>query len=232
MQINKLSIIIPAYNEERTVAEIINRVKKVDLNGIEKEIIVVDNGSFDATPEILKKIDGIKIVTMSHNCGKGGAQKVGVANTTGEAVLFQDADLEYDPEDYPNLIKPILDGKTEAVLGVRINSSYDERKKKSLYWLAWFGNKLITWTTNILYWNSAREYEGCYRVFTKSLLDATNVKANGFDYDNELICKILKKGYKIVDVPIKYCPRSYKLGKKIKWQDGVKILWTIIKNRF
>lgn len=232
MQIKKLSIIIPAYNEKKTIAEIIRRVKAVDLGAIEKEIIVVDDGSTDGTREILKTISGIKYIFHEKNLGKGGAERTGFKNASGEVVTVQDADLEYDPNDFAVLIKPILNGKTEAVLGARIEPEKDERRKKSLYWLAWLGNKLITWTTNILYCNNAEEYEGCYRVFTKRLVDSIDVKSNGFEYDNELVCKILKKGHKTLDVPVHYFPRSYKEGKKIKPKDGFKILWTIIKYRF
>ena len=232
MLIKKLSIIIPAYNEKSTIREIIRRVQAVDLGRIEKEIIVVDDGSTDGTREILKTIPGIKYIFHEKNLGKGGAVKTGFKAAEGDALIPQDADLEYDPNDFPALISPILENKTEAVLGVRIDPEKDERKKKSFYWLAWLGNKAITWTTNILFWNNGGEYEGWYKVFTKRLIDSINVKSNGFEYDNELVCKILKRGYKTFNVPIRYDPRNYRKGKQIKPKDGLKILWTIIKYRF
>lgn len=227
----KLSIIIPAYNEKNTIEEIIRRIKAANLP-LEKEIIVVDDGSRDGTREILKTIPGIRYIFHEKNLGKGGAVKTGFKNATGDIVIVQDADLEYDPNDYLAVIKPILEGRTEAVNGTRIPPEKDERKRKSLYWLSWLGNKAITWTTNLLYWNNAKEYEGCYKAFTKKLIDSIEVKTNSFDYDNELVCKILKRGYKIADVPIHYYPRSYAEGKKINWKHGFLILWTIIKHRF
>lgn len=222
---------MPAYNEKDTIEEIIRRVKAVVLP-LEKEIIVVDDGSKDGTREILKTIPGIRYIFHEKNLGKGGAVKTGFKNATGEIVIVQDADLEYDPNDYLAVIKPILEGKTEVTNGVRISPENDDRKKKSFYWLSWLGNNLITWTTNLLYWNNAGEYEGCYKAFTKRLIDSIEVRTNNFDYDNELICKILKRGYKPIDVPIHYYPRSYEEGKKIGWRHGFLILWTIIKTRF
>ncbi len=229
----KLSIIIPAYNEKNTILEILKRIESVNLN-LEKEIIIVDDHSTDGTVDILKKLNGsqYKIIFKDKNEGKGAAIKTGLTQAQGEFVIFQDADIEYDPRDYPAMIQPILDGKTEVVLGVRIKPEQNERRRKSLYWLSFIGNKLITWTTNLLFWNNAGEYESCYKAFTKRLLDTVSITANGFEYDNELICKILKKGYKTIDVPIRYYPRNYEAGKKIKWQDGFKILLTIIKERF
>ncbi len=233
MSFKKLSIVIPAYNESATLREIIAKVKAVKLpGGLIKEIIVSDNGSSDATEEILKTIPDIKVLTLRPNRGKGGAVKAGFAAATGDLVIIQDADLEYDPEDFPAMISPILEGKTEITIGVRIEPEHDARKHKSLYWASWLGNNLITWTTNLLYLNSGGEYEGCYKAFTKKLLDQITVKTNNFDFDNELVCKILKKGYKTIDVPIRYYPRNYDEGKKINWKHGVKILWTIIKYRF
>jgi len=228
----KLSIIIPAYNEKNTIEEIIRRIKTVDLSGLEKEIIVVDDGSKDGTREILKNIAGIKYIFHEKNLGKGGAVKTGFQNATGDILIIQDADLEYDPNEYYEVIKPILEGKTEVVLGNRIQPDKDSRRHKSLYWLSWFGNWAITLTTNILYLNNAGEYEACYKAFTKRLIDGILIKTNGFEYDNELICKILKRGYKTVNVPIHYYPRSYEEGKKINWKDGLRILWTIVKYRF
>lgn len=229
---HKLSVVIPAYNEKATIEEIVCRIKAVDLGDIEKEIIVVDDGSKDGTREILKNIPGIHYIFHEKNLGKGGAVKTGFRNATGDIVIVQDADLEYDPDDYLAMIRPILDGKTEVVNGVRIQPERDERRKKSLYWVSWLANNVITWLTNILYLHYSKEYEGCYKAFTKRLVDGIEVKTNNFDFDNELICKILKRGYKIVDVPIKYCPRSYEEGKKINWKHGFFILWTIIKYRF
>lgn len=231
----KLSIIIPAYNEKNTIAEILRRAEVVSLGGVKKEIIIVDDFSTDGTRDILKNLERqekYKIFYQNENKGKGAAVKLGFSKATGDFVMIQDADLEYDPSDYPALIKPILEGRTEVVLGIRIQPSRDDRKRKSAYWLSWLGNNLITWTTNWLYWNNAKEYEGCYKVFTKKLIDSIDVQTDNFDFDNELVCKILKRGYKTVDVPIKYYPRSYEEGKKINWRHGFLILWTIVKCRF
>ncbi len=229
---HKLSIVIPAYNEKNTIEEIIRRIKATRLDGIEKEIIVVDDGSRDGTRDLLKQILDIRYIFHEKNLGKGGAVKTGMRSATGDMVIIQDADLEYDPNDYAAMIRPIIDGRTEVTNGVRIQPERDERKKKSLYWLSYFGNDLITLTTNWLYWANLGEYEGCYKVFTKKLLDSVEIKTNDFDFDNELMCKILKRGIKPIDVPIHYYPRSYAEGKHINWRHGVKILGTIIKTRF
>lgn len=228
----KLSIIIPAYNEKNTIEEIIRRVKAVNLGRIEKEIIVVDDGSKDGTREILKSISGIRYIFHEKNLGKGGAMKTGFREATGDILIPQDADLEYDPDDYMAMIRPILDGRAEITNGVRIQPPDDPRIFSISYWLHWLGNNSITWTTNLLYWNNAGEYEGCYKAMTKKLVDSIPVKTDNFDYDNELICKALKKGCRIIDVPIRYFPRDYEEGKKINWKHGFLILWTIVKTRF
>lgn len=229
---SKLSIVIPCYNEKNTIRKIVDLVQKAPLSNIEKEIIVVDDGSTDGTSDIIKTISGIRCFFHNDNLGKGGAVKTGLQQATGEIVIFQDADLEYDPNEYGALIMPILSGGTEVVLGVRIFPSHDLRRRKSNYWLAWLGNHCITWLTNALYGNRAGEYECCYKAFSKKLIDRIQVKTNDFDYDNELICKALKLGYKTVDVPVHYYPRGYSEGKKINYKHGIKILWTIIKYRF
>ncbi|MEK7217576.1 MAG: glycosyltransferase family 2 protein [Patescibacteria group bacterium] len=228
----KFSIIIPCFNEKNTIVEIIKQVQKVSLLNIEKEIIVVDDGSTDGTRELVAKLPGIKYFFHDKNLGKGGAVKTGFREATGEIVIIQDADLEYDPNEYSAMIAPILNGDSEIVLGVRIFPNHDLRRRKSNYWLAWLGNHCITWLTNILYGNWAGEYEGGYKAFTKKLIDCVSVKTNDFDFDNELICKILKLGHKTADVPIHYHPRGYLEGKKINYKHGVKILWTILKYRF
>ncbi len=232
-KIKKISIIIPVYNEKDTILEILKRIESVRLD-LEKEIIVVDDCSTDGTVDILKKLDQkqYKIILKEKNEGKGAAIKIGLKHARGDLVIFQDADLEYDPRDYSVLIQPIIEGKIEAVLGARIQPEHDIRKLNISYWLSRIGNKVITLTTNMLYGNNAREYESGYKAFTKHLLDTVAVNANGFDFDNELVCKILKRGYKIIDVPVQYSPRGYKEGKKIKWHDGFSILFTIVKYRF
>lgn len=224
----KLSVIIPAYNEEKTITEIIARVKRADIGPLEKEIIVVDNNSKDNTHAIADGIPGVRVF-KEETPGKGAAVKKGYKEATGDIVVVQDADLEYDPNDFKDVIAPILNGRTEAVNGVRIEGRH---KHFFIYYLGYIGNHAITWTTNLLYGHNAKEYEGCYKAYTKRLLNTVHVNANDFDFDNELVCKLLKRGIKPVDVPIHYYPRAYDEGKKINWKHGFKILWTIIKYRF
>ena len=231
----KLSVVIPAYNEEETVADTIQRVKAVDLGALELEIVVVDDGSKDKTREILKTIPGIRVVLHERNSGKGAAVKSGFRAATGDIVLIQDADLEYDPQDYGALVQPILDGRVEVVMGSRFifeRPQFFGKGAKSPFFTHYIGNILIIGLTNALYGHSATDYEGCYKAFSKRVVDSIPITANGFEYDNELICKLLRRGHRIAEVPIKYRPRTYEEGKKIKWQDGVRMIWTIVQWRF
>ena len=230
----KLSIIIPAYNEEDTIADVVRRVESVPLGGIQKEIIVIDDASKDRTRDVLKTLRNI--VTTSHqtNKGKGAALSTGIAMATGDIVIFQDADLEYMPEDYPAVIEPLINKRCDAVMGSRF---LHERpvfwgKRKSPYFTHYIGNLLIIWATNLLYRRQFTDYEGCYKAFTRSVLLDTPVRSAGFEFDNELMCKLLRKGVRIEEVPIRYQPRTYAQGKKITWRHGLTMLLTILKWRF
>jgi glycosyltransferase involved in cell wall biosynthesis len=229
----KLSIIIPAYNEERDIEALIDKVKAVNLGKLEREIVVVNDGSEDSTQEILKRIPGIIHVSHARNSGKGAAVTTGFKTATGDILLIQDADLEYDPRDYPSVIQPILDGKSAVVIGSRF--LYERPalwgKHRSPYFLHYLGNIVIIFITNWLYGKSFTDYEGCYKAFARSVLATTPVKAKGFEFDNELICKLMRKGIRISEVPIRYSPRSFETGKKARWVHGIVILWTIIKWR-
>jgi glycosyltransferase involved in cell wall biosynthesis len=230
----KLSIIIPAYNEEETIADVVRRVDAVNLGGIQKEIIIVDDASQDRTREVLKTIRNILTTSHATNKGKGAALNTGISLATGDIVLFQDADLEYMPEDYPAVIAPLISGRCEAVMGSRF---LHERpvfwgERKSPYLSHYIGNTLIIWLTNLLYRRHFTDYEGCYKAFARSVLLDTPVQSTGFEFDNELMCKLLRKGVRVEEVPIRYQPRTYAQGKKITWRHGLTMLWTILKWRF
>ena len=230
----KISIIIPAFNEEKTIAAVIRRVEAVVLGGMKKEIIVVNDASTDRTSEVLKDFRNIQVLSHVRNAGKGAALSTGINAATGDMVIFQDADLEYTPEDYPVMIQPLIDGRCDAVMGSRF---LRERpvfwgKRRSPYLNHYIGNLLIILITNFLYGKRFADYEGCYKAFTRSILLDTPIQSTGFEFDNELICKLMRKGVRICEVPIQYHPRTYAQGKKITWRHGMMMLWTIVKWRF
>jgi glycosyltransferase involved in cell wall biosynthesis len=230
----KLSIIIPAYNEEHTVKAIVHLVQAVDLGPIEREIVVVDDGSEDGTAAVLKSLPGIRHVSHERNAGKGAAVATGIKAATGDILLIQDADLEYDPEDIPAVIKPIVERLADVVLGSRFlwERPVFWGRRRSPYLSHYMGNMTIVFVTNLLYGRRFTDYEGCYKAFTRSALASVTVGARGFEYDNELVCKLMRKGARIAEVPIWYAPRTYASGKKITWRHGLVILWTILKWRF
>jgi glycosyltransferase involved in cell wall biosynthesis len=227
MAFSKLSILVPAYNEEKTITALLEKVKAADAAGLEKEIIVIDNNSKDNTGAVAAAT-GVRVV-KELTPGKGAALKRGVAEATGDLIIFQDADLEYDPGDYGAMLEPVLSSRAQATLGVRIQGRHESVK---IGLLGFLGNFAITWLTNILYFRYSKEYEGCYKVFPTDLARSVTIHTNNFDYDNELMVKLFKRGIKMVDVPIHYYPRGYEEGKKINWKHGFMILWTIFKYRF
>jgi len=230
----KISIIIPAYNEEKTIAAVIRRVEAVALQGVTKEIIVIDDASTDRTREVIKNIPNVHAISHSKNAGKGAALSTGINTASGDIVIFQDADLEYAPEDYPVVIHPLIDGCCDAVMGSRFlrERPVFSGKRKSPYLNHYIGNLLIISVTNFLYGKRFTDYEGCYKAFRRAILLDTPVESTGFEFDNELICKLMRKGVRIGEVPIQYNPRTYAQGKKITWRHGIIMLWTIVKWRF
>lgn len=229
----KLSIIIPVYNEADTIETVVRRVQSVDLGPIEKEILVVDDGSSDGTVEVLKRLIGIRHLIHERNVGKGAAITTAARSASGDILLIQDADLEYDPEDYPVVIKPILEGKCDIVIGSRFLSYHPVffGGNRSPYFFHYLGNLFIVFLTNLLYGRTFTDYEGCYKAYTREVCVTTPVSAQGFEFDNELLCKAMRKGFRIKEVPIRYEPRTYACGKKITWRHGLTILWTILKWR-
>lgn len=237
----KLSIIIPVFNEEKTISELINRVVKADIpRDIEKEIIVVDDGSKDNSrlkaenAKLKYKTNNIKIIQHEVNQGKGSAVRTGIKNASGDIILIQDADLEYNPDDYLKLVEPIIKGKTKVVYGSRLKN-YPLKifgKKTTPLITHYLGNKLLTFITNLLYGNGVTDMETCYKVFDKKVIRNIRLKSKRFDFEPEITAKVLKRGYKIYEIPIKVSPRDYDEGKKISWKDGFIALWTLIKYRF
>lgn len=223
-----LSIIIPIYNEERTIKQLLEKVFTVRLKDVNKEVIIVDDGSTDGTRTFLKSIKN-KVKTVSHqkNEGKGSAIKSGLLKVTGEIILIQDADLEYSPEDYEQLISPIVKQESKVVYGSR-NLKSNKRSYNSYY----FGGKLLTWLVNLLYGSKLTDESTGYKVFDAELIKNIPLRCKRFEFCPEITTKVLKRGYNILEVPIGYSPRKKEEGKKIKWSDGLKAVCVIIKYRF
>lgn len=219
----KLTVIIPAYNEVGTIFEVIKRVKEASSD---KEIIVVDDGSTDGIRNILKeRRDGVKVLFHDTNKGKGAAIRTAIPHITGDIVIIQDADLEYDPSEYPRLIAPILDGKADVVYGSRLMGG---PHRVLFYWHA-VGNKIITTLSNIFTDLNLSDMETGYKVFRAEVLKKIKIESNRFGFEPEITAKIAKMGCRIYEVPISYWGRDYTEGKKIKWKDGVAAIYWIIK---
>jgi glycosyltransferase involved in cell wall biosynthesis len=225
----KLTIIVPVYNERNTIKEILRRVRAVDLGEIAKEIIVVDDGSTDGSADILKlEADStIKVLHHPKNKGKGAAVRTGLEQMTGDFMVIQDADLEYDPEDYRALLAPMLKKKAEVVYGSRFTGEH----RDMLFWHM-LGNKMLSLMTNILYNTTISDMETCYKMFWRGALEGITIKSNGFDFEPEITAKMLKKKIRVYEVPISYAGREYSEGKKITWKDGLLAVWTLLKYRF
>ena len=223
-----LSVIVPVYNEARTILEVI---KKVHEAPYEKEIIVVDDGSSDGTKELLqnalelKEIPNLKVIFHKKNKGKGAAIQSALKVVSGEIILIQDADLEYDPTQYPNLLSPILDGKADVVYGSRFLGG----PHRVLYFWHYMGNKLITLLSNMLTDLNLTDMETGYKVFRREVFEDIRIESSDFSFEPEITAKIAKKRWRIYEVPISYYGRSYEEGKKITWVDGIKAIFAILK---
>lgn len=220
----KISVVIPVFNEVNTIDEIIRRVNEVSLD---KEIIVVDDGSSDGTREKLQKlkVDGMKVFYHQKNQGKGAALRTGFKNCQGEIIITQDADLEYDPQEYNVLIEPIIKGVADAVFGSRLSGGKPQRVY--LFWHK-FGNHLLTLLTNILYNNTLSDMETGYKVFRKEVVDMLIIKSNGFSVEPEMTAKIFKRNWRVYEIPISYYGRTYREGKKITWKQGLSAIFTLL----
>jgi glycosyltransferase involved in cell wall biosynthesis len=222
----KLSVIIPVYNEKDTLEMIVDKVLAVP---IEKEIILIDDCSKDGSRELLKNMKKDNVTTVFHevNKGKGAAIRTGIQYVTGDVVVIQDADLEYDPNEFIKLIEPIKSGKADVVYGSRFSGS-----TKKMSFSHWLGNKVLTITMNLLYGTKLTDMETCYKMVKSPIIRSFKLRANRFDFEPEITAKLLKSGKRIIEVPITYEGRSWSEGKKITWKDGIAALYSIIKFRF
>ena len=224
----KLSVIVPVFDERNTVVEIVRRMRAVQLP-VDLEIVIVDDGSTDGTRDVLRQLADSTVRVINHdvNRGKGSAIRTGLQHVTGDLVLVQDADLEYDPEDWIKLLAPILRGKARVVYGSRFTG-----ERRNMLFLHWIGNRFLSLVTNVLYNTTLSDMETCYKLFDRSLLDGITLRAQRFEFEPEVTAKILRRGVRIYEVPISYTGREFDEGKKITWRDGFVALWTLVKYRF
>ena len=219
---------MPVYNEERTLAQALSRVRQAPCEGLEKEILVIDDGSTDRSPEILASLlPPVRIIRHSGNRGKGDSLRDGFAAATGEVLLIQDADLEYNPEDYPRLLKPILEGRASVVYGSRFTG-----ERSRMLFVHAMGNRFLTFLTNLLYGSRLTDMETGYKVFHRSALEGIRIENHDFRVEPELTAKWLRRGVPILEVPVSYRGREHTEGKKIKWMDGVLAALWLVRYRF
>jgi glycosyltransferase involved in cell wall biosynthesis len=221
-------VIIPVYNERATVAEIIRRVRAVDVP-LTLQVIVVDDGSTDGSDKVLGALEDstVRLITHAKNQGKGAAMRTGIAAATGDLLLIQDADLEYDPDDWMRLLDPILKGKASVVYGSRFTG-----ERKNMLPLHWFANRILSFTTNLLYSSTLSDMETGYKLFDAEVLKGMIIVSNGFEFEPEITAKVLRRGFRIYEVPISYAGREPSEGKKITWQDGFGALAALVRFRF
>ena len=232
MQKLKLSIIIPVYNEQETIAELIDQVCQVELGGIGNEIIIADDGSQDETPTIIADMkrhhsDITKVHTSLINLGKGAAIRFGLEFAKGDIILIQDADLELNPQDYPSLLSPILQGEADVVYGSRFISGNNGIPLRTR-----LANKFLVLLTNLLYGSRLTDMATAYKVFRSEVIKTIQLRSARFEFEPEVTARLLLAGHKIVEVPISYRPRSVSEGKKIGWMDGIEYIYTLFKYRF
>lgn len=223
---------MPVYNEAKTIHEIIDRVMAADIGDVRKELIIVDDGSKDGTRDVLRDMSQNsqhRIYFHGQNMGKGAALRTALHYATGDIILIQDADLEYDPAEYAELIKPVLEGKADVVYGSRLTGGKVARAFNFWHYL---GNKLLTFITNILYNAILSDMETCYKVFRADVIKSFQIKSNRFDFEPEITAKVLKRRYKLYEMPISYYGRDFAEGKKITWRDGFAAVWALVKYRF
>lgn len=226
-----ISILIPVYNEAGTIEEILHRIRDVDANGLAKEIVIVDDASTDGTSDVLKKLppaSDLKILSHPHNCGKGAAVRTALAHATGDVLLIQDADLEYDPADYPSLLKPILDGRADVVYGSRFLGG----PHRVLFFWHYMANRFLTLLSNMVCNLNLTDMETGYKVFTRKAVAGLTLTSNRFGIEPELTAKLARRRCRFYEMPISYSGRDYSEGKKIGWKDGVAALWFIFRYRF
>jgi glycosyltransferase involved in cell wall biosynthesis len=223
-----LSVIVPVYNERTTLMEILRRMRAVDLP-MDLEIILVDDASTDGSDKVLAAIEDSTVRVLRHptNQGKGASIRTGLAVARGDLILVQDADLEYDPEDWRLLIAPILRGRASVVYGSRFTGE----RKNMLFW-HWVGNRFLSLVTNVLYNTTISDMETCYKLFDRNVLEGITIESQRFEFEPEITAKLLRRGNRIYEVPISYAGREFDEGKKITWRDGFTALRTLVKYRF
>jgi glycosyltransferase involved in cell wall biosynthesis len=223
-----LSVVVPVFNERNTVGEILRRMRLVDLP-IDREIVVIDDGSVDGTDKVLAALEDstIRVVTHEINRGKGAAVRTGIAAARGDLVLIQDADLEYDPRDWPRLVAPVLQGKSKVVFGSRY---IGEREAVSI--ARWLGDRSLAMLATVLFNATISDIETGYKLIDREVLDSLDLRADGFDFEPELTAQLVRRGHRVYEVPVAYAGRDADEGRKFTWWDGMTAGWTLVRMRF